>query len=56
MKNLLANKRSRYLFALGTLAIGIGVASKKIISYPIECLPSNQEISYQFKIQRNYFL
>ena len=50
MKNPLKNKRSKYLFALGVLAIGIGIASKKVISYPTECVPTNQEISYQFKI------
>ena len=49
MKNLLKNKRSKYLFALGVLAIGIGIASKKVINYPTECVPTNQEISYQFK-------
>ena len=50
MKNLLASTRSKYLFALGLLAIGIGVASKKVIRYPNECYPTYQEISYQFKI------
>ena len=50
MKILLASKRSKYLFALGILAIGIGVASKKVIRYPTECPPHNQEITYQFKI------
>tara|TARA_Y100001978_G_scaffold187631_1_gene188398 strand:- start:147 stop:299 length:153 start_codon:yes stop_codon:yes gene_type:complete len=50
MKNLLASKRSKYLFALGVLAIGIGIVSKKVISYPAECLPTSQEISFQFRI------
>ena len=50
MKNPLKNKRSKYLFALGILAIGIGIASKKVISYPTECVPTNEGISYQFKI------
>ena len=50
MKNLLATTRSKYLFALGILAIGIGVASKKVISYPTECSPTYKEITYQFKI------
>ena len=50
MKNLLANTRSKYLFALGVLAIGIGVVSKKVISYPTECSPINKEITYKFKI------
>ena len=50
MKNLIVNKRSKYLFALGILAIGIGVASKKVISYPSECSPNNQELTFLFKI------
>ena len=51
MKNLLASTRSKYLFALGVLAIGIGVTSRKVISYPTECSPASQEITYLFKIQ-----
>jgi len=50
MKNPLASNRSKYLFALGVFAIGIGVASKKVISYPTECSPNNQEITNLFKI------
>tara|TARA_Y100001978_G_C23301013_1_gene249329 strand:- start:260 stop:415 length:156 start_codon:yes stop_codon:yes gene_type:complete len=51
MKNTLASTRSKYLFLLGVLAIGIGVVSKKVISYPTECLPmNNKEISFLFKI------
>ena len=48
MKNPLTSTRTKYLFALGVLAIGIGVASKKVIRYPTECPPTNQEITYQF--------
>ena len=51
MKNLLSINRSKYLFGLGILAIGIGVISKKVISYPTECSPTNnQEITFLFKI------
>ena len=51
MKNLFARTRSKYLFVLGVLAIGIGVISKKVISYPTECSPvNNQEITLLFKI------
>ena len=51
MKNLLASTRAKYLFVLGILAIGIGVISKKVISYPTECSPiNNQEITFIFKI------
>ena len=45
MKKLLTSSRSKYLFVLGVLAIGIGVASKKVISYPTECSPANQEVT-----------
>ncbi len=52
MKNLLASTRSKYLFILGLLAIGIGVASKKVISYPTECSTmNNQEITFLFNIK-----
>ena len=51
MKNLLASTRSKYLFVLGVLAIVIGVISKKVISYPVDCSPiNNQEITLLFKI------
>ena len=51
MKNPLASTRSKYLFILGLLAIGIGVISKKVISYPTECSPiNNQELTFLFKI------
>ena len=47
MKNLLESTRSKYLFILGILAIGIGIASKKVISYPTECSPiNNQELAF----------
>ena len=50
MKNVLTTSRSKYLFVLGLLAIVIGVISKKVISYPTECLPmNNQEITFIFK-------
>ena len=50
MKNLLAINRTKYLFALGVLALGIGVVSKKFISYPTECSPiKKQEITFLIK-------
>ena len=50
MKNLLGNARSKYLFLLGALAIGIAIISKKVISYPTECSPlNNKEITFLFK-------
>tara|TARA_Y100000589_G_scaffold302276_1_gene313723 strand:+ start:181 stop:336 length:156 start_codon:yes stop_codon:yes gene_type:complete len=51
MKNLLASSRSKYLILLGISAIGIAVISKKVISYPTECSPmNNQEITFLLKI------
>ena len=51
MKNLLVGTRSKYLFVLGVLAIGIGVISKKVISYPTECSRVNrEEITFLLKI------
>jgi len=50
MNNRIASKRSKYLFALSLLAIGIGFLFKKVIRYPTECSPANQEITYLFKI------
>ncbi len=50
MKNLRVSTRLKYIFALGILAIGIGVVSKKVISFPTECSPlNNQEITFLFK-------
>ena len=51
MKKLLASPRSRFLFVLGILAIGIGVLSRKINSYPSQCSPvNNQKITHSFEI------
>jgi len=46
MKNRLTNSRSKYLFALGVLAIIIGAISYKFISYPTGgCKKGNQELT-----------
>ena len=46
MKNLLTNSRSKYLLALGVLAIGIGAISNKVVSYPSGgCIKGNQELT-----------
>ena len=50
MKNSLPTARSKYLFLISVLAIGIGVISKKVISYPTDCSPmNNQEITFYLK-------
>ena len=51
MKNILASTRSKYLFVLGVLAMIIMIISKKVISYPTECSPMNNEkVTYLFKL------
>ena len=51
MKQLLSKSSSKYLFALGLIAISIGFISKKVIIYPTECKPiNNVEMTYLFKI------
>ena len=49
MKNFVASIRSKYLFFLGVLDIGIGVASKKVISYPTKCSLTKYEIPINSK-------
>ena len=34
MKSILASKRSKAILGIGLIAVGIGVISKKVISYP----------------------
>ena len=47
MKCLIASKRSRALFSIGIVAIGIGLLSKKVISYPAGgCMKGTQEITF----------
>ena len=47
MKPLLASKRSRAIFGIGIVAIGIGAISKKVISYPAGgCIKDVQEMAF----------
>ena len=47
MKSLLATKRSKAISGIGVLVIGIGVVSKKIISYPTGgCMKRDQEMTF----------
>ena len=56
MKQLLASSRSKYLFALILLAISIGIITKKVNTYPIECVPiNNQQMTYSLKFNRYNF-
>ena len=47
MKYLISSKRSRALVCIGTVAISIGLISKKVINYPAGgCMKETQEISF----------
>ena len=47
MKYLITSKRSRALFAIGIVAISIGLISKKLINYPTGgCMKGTQEITF----------
>ena len=46
MKYLISSKRSRAVFAVGIVAISIGLISKKLINYPAGgCMKGTQEIT-----------
>ena len=50
MKYLTSSKRSRALFGIGIVAIGIGLISKKVVNYPAGgCMKGNQEITFNMK-------
>ncbi len=47
MKYLISSKRSRVVFAIGIVAISIGLISKKVIYYPAgDCRKETQEITF----------
>ena len=47
MKYLITSKRSRAVFAIGIVAISIGIISKKVINYPAGgCMKGTQEITF----------
>ena len=46
MKPILASKRSKAILGIGVIAIGIGLISKKVISYPTGgCMKGTQELT-----------
>ena len=56
MKYFLASKRSRAIFGIGIVAIGIGAIAKKVISYPTgECIKGAQEMAFNKAINK-YFI
>ncbi len=51
MSKILSSNRLRYIFGLGVLSIIIGVTLNKVIIYPKDYLPvNNEQITYLFKI------
>ena len=56
MKSLLSSKRSKAILGIGIVAIGIGVISKKVISYPAGgCIKGVQEMTFNKEIN-NYLI
>ena len=56
MKSLFSSQRSKAILCIGIVAIGIGVISKKVISYPAGgCMKGAQEMTFNKEIN-NYFI
>ena len=56
MKSLLASKRSKAIFGISLIAIGIGAISKKVISYPTgSCIKGAEELTLNKGINK-FFL
>ena len=56
MKSLLASKRSKGILGIVIVAVGIGLISKKVISYPAgACMNGAQEMTFN-KSTNNYFI
>ena len=47
MNSFLSSKRSKWIFAIGVVAIGAGFTAKNVISYPTEC--TTQEMASSWK-------
>ena len=53
MKSFIFSKRSKAILCIGIIAIGIGVISKKVISYPKEgCTKGIQELTLNGEIKK----
>ena len=56
MNSLLSSKRTKAILSIGLIAIGIGVISKKVISYPTGgCMKGTQELTLNKGIKNNIF-
>ncbi len=50
MNHLLTSERSKWIFVIILVSIGLGIATKNAISYPTECVPSTPvEVSQLIK-------
>ena len=57
MNSLLSSKRTKAILSIGLIAIGIGVISKKVISYPTGgCMKGTQELTLNKGIKNNFFI
>ena len=55
MKSLLSNKRYKFIFVIGLVAISIGAISKKVTSYQGgECVKGAQELTLKNVINKNF--
>ena len=56
MKYIIVSKRSKAIFAIGIVAITIGLISKKVISYPTGgCMKGAQDLTFNKEINK-YFI
>ena len=56
MKSLIASKRSKAIFGISLIAIGIGAISKKVIRYPTgSCINRSQELTLNKRINKFVF-
>ena len=57
MNSLLSSKRTKAILSIGLIAIGIGVISKKVISYPTGgCMKGTQELTLNKGIKNKIFI
>ena len=57
MNSLISSKRTKAILSIGLIAIGIGVISKKVISYPTGgCMKGTQELTLNKGIRNNIFI
>ena len=57
MNSLLSSKRTKAILSIGLIAIGIGVISKKVISYPTGgCMKGTQELTLNKEIKNMIFI